>query len=110
MTADDTTENVPTPTSLRVATWNTYDAPFVRPLTSAAVVLLDWAAASGVDQCAPLSLDHSTSYPVTAEPPFDDGAVHVTDTWRLPAAPVTCVAASGTVAGVTAFEVAENAP
>jgi len=43
---------------------------------------------------------------VIADPPFEAGAVQLTVAWALPHVAVTLVGAPGTVAGVTAFEVA----
>jgi hypothetical protein len=41
-------------------------------------------------------------------PPFDDGALKLTVAWVLPATAVTVVGASGTVAGVTPLEAADE--
>jgi hypothetical protein len=40
------------------------------------------------------------SYPVMAEPPLDDGAVHESDTWEFPAVAVRPVGDPGTVAAL----------
>jgi hypothetical protein len=45
---------------------------------------------------------------VIVEPPFEDGALKVTVAWPLPAVAVPIVGASGDVAGVTEFVVAEG--
>jgi hypothetical protein len=45
-----------------------------------------------------------TVYPVTALPPFDDGAVQETTTDESPNAPDTPVGAPGSVAGTTALD------
>ena len=45
-----------------------------------------------------------------AEPPLDAGAVNVTVACALPLVAVAPVGASGTVAGVTAFEGADGGP
>jgi hypothetical protein len=47
---------------------------------------------------------------VIAEPPLLEGAVHVNNTWVLPAAPVTALGAPATPAGVTPPEAAEKLP
>jgi len=54
--------------------------------------------------------DEVTVYPVIAEPPVEDGAVHDTTAWVLPETPDTAVGAPGTVAGVTAEETPELQP
>ena len=41
-------------------------------------------------------------------PPSDDGALHATAAWVLPAVALTPVGAPGTVAGVTALEASEG--
>ena len=43
-------------------------------------------------------------YEVTAEPPSEAGALHVTVAWPLPAIAATAAGAAGTVAGVTAAD------
>ena len=48
-----------------------------------------------------------TVYPVIDEPPFDDGAFHVTVACVSPAVAETLVGAPGTVAGITALEAEE---
>ena len=45
-----------------------------------------------------------------AEPPFDAGAVNVTDACALPAVAAPMVGASGTVRGVVLFDAAEADP
>ena len=48
-----------------------------------------------------------TVYPVIAAPPFDAGAVKLTDACVLPAVAVPMVGAPGTVAGITLLEASE---
>ena len=43
-------------------------------------------------------------YALTAEPPLEAGALHVTMAWPLPAIAVTAVGAPGEVIGVTAAD------
>ena len=81
---------------------NVYAVPFVKPEQTYVVALF-----ASTTQVAPAG-EEITVYPVTADPPFDVGAVK-----EIVAAPaalleaVTEVGAPGTVAGVTANEEAE---
>ena len=43
-------------------------------------------------------------------PPFEDGAVNVTEAWAFPGVAVPMVGASGVVEGVTAADAAEAGP
>ena len=63
------------------------------------------------DACAAVPTNGVTEYPMTADPPFDTGAVHDT-TDRVLAAPVatTPVEAPGTVDGTTADDAVEAEP
>jgi hypothetical protein len=49
-------------------------------------------------------------YPVMAEPPLFDGAVHVTAADELPAVAVPMVGAPGVVYGVTKFDADDAVP
>ncbi len=73
-----------------------YAVPFVRPVT-VQVVALDEV------HVAPPELAVTVS-PVTPPVPPDDGAVHDTTTWVLPATPETPVGAPARTYGVTAEE------
>ncbi len=77
-------------------TVNVYPVPFVRPVT-VQVVALDEV------HVAPPGLAVAV-YPVTPPVPPDDGAVHETTTWVLPATPETPVGAPANTNGVTDAE------
>ena len=77
-----------------VATTDTvYGVPLLRPLQVAEVAPVDTQLPSDGDTVA--------VYPVTGEPPFQLGAVHVTCTAESTGTAATEVGASGTVNGVT---------
>ena len=77
--------------------------PFVSPVTVAVRAPLDQLAVW------PLGLA-VTLYPVIAEPPVDDGAVHITVACVLPDVAVALVGAPGTAAGVTTLDALDDAP
>ena len=54
--------------------------------------------------------DEVTEYPVTADPPFSEGALHDTTTCAEPNTPDTPVGTPGTVAGTTAPEAVDAEP
>ena len=96
------------PTALTAATRNTYEVPFVRPVTVNEVEV-DPVAAATV-HVLPASEETWYEYPVMALPPFDAGAVQLSATVVLPRVPVTVVGAPGVVAGVTDGVEEENVP
>lgn len=75
--------------------------PFDRPVTEHDV-------APVVEQEPPAGTE-VTAYPVTADPPSDAGAVHVTVAEPSPAIADTDVGAPGTVLGVTAEDAVDGA-
>jgi hypothetical protein len=106
VTAAEAADSGPVPTALIAATVNVYAVPLVNPVT-VNVVAVD-PVVTGV--CAVPPTYAVTRYPVTALPPFDDGAVHDNATCVSPAVPDTAVGATGTAAGVTAAEAADCGP
>jgi hypothetical protein len=91
--------------ALVAVTLNVYDVPFVSPGTTTVL-------APVVVALAPPGVA-VTVYPVTAEPPLDDGALHDTDACVSPAVATTFVGAPGTTAaavGVTVLDAAEAGP
>jgi hypothetical protein len=107
VTAADGAESGPVPTALLAATRNVYAVPLVNPVT---VYEVD-AEPVGTGACATPPTYGVTRYPVIADPPFEDGAVHDTATCPFPAVPETPVGAPGAPAtGVTAADAAESGP
>src|SRR5215472_11007985 len=90
----------PDPAQLLAVTVNVYAVPFVRPPTvafsAAPPTLADWPPGDAV-----------TVYPLTAAPPFEDGALQLTVACPFPATADAPVGAPGTVAGTTWLEAAE---
>ena len=88
------------------ATWKMYDVPLTRPVT----VVEEPATASGTETQVSPSLLYSTTYPVTAEPLSERGALHDRSADPSPREATTSVGASGKPAGVTALEAEDQSP
>jgi hypothetical protein len=88
------------PMALVALTVKVYAVPLVRPVTMQGDV---------VQVPEMLELEVAV-YEVIAEPPLKAGAVKVTVAWVFPAVAVPMAGASGTSAGITLFEAAEDAP
>jgi hypothetical protein len=85
----------PAPAAFDAVTVTVYEMPFVRP-----VIVHDVPALLQLSELPPPAGVAVAVYPVTAEPPFEAGAVHDTVAWPAPGVAVTPVGAPGTVRGV----------
>jgi hypothetical protein len=106
VTSFDWADSVLVPATFTAATVNVYGVPFVSPVTVSVVAV----ELNGTGVCATPLMYGVTTYDVTADPPFDVGAVHVTVACMLPRVAVPMVGGSGVVAGVTTFEKSERGP
>ena len=103
VTEDDAEESEELPTAFVAFTLNVRAVPFVRPVS---VVVRTLPTVTAVPADSPIY--GVTVYPVTAEPPSENGAVQETVADALAATAETPVGAPGTVAGVTDSEVEES--
>ena len=103
VTEDEAEESEELPTLFVAFTLNVRAVPFVRPVS---VVVRTLATVTAVPADSPIY--GVTVYPVTAEPPSENGAVQETVADALAATAETPVGAPGTVAGVTDSEVEES--
>jgi len=88
VTEADTTDAGESPTALVATTLNVTAVELANPVIAHVVAPI-------VVQVRPL--DAVTRYPVMADPPFDEGAVHDTSAAPFRAEPVTAVGAPGTL-------------
>ena len=101
ITAAESAEAPPGPAAFFAVTMKVYGVPFVRLRTVHERAAVRHAKPPG---------EEVTSYSVIGEPPFEVGAAQATVTRPSPPSVPVTTGASGTVAGVTEFETADDAP
>jgi hypothetical protein len=99
VTLFDAADKAPSPIAFVARTLHVTAVPFVKPVTT-------------IGDAVPetLCVPHVAVNPVIAEPPVLAGPVNAIDTVVLPRVAVPIVGAPGTVAGVTLFDAADDAP
>ena len=99
MAPTDAEDEIPVPIKLVAATVNVYEVPFTRPVTVIGELDAVPVKPPGVDVAM---------YEVMDEPPFETGAVKLTDAFPFPAVALPIVGGSGTLAGVIGLLAAED--